>query len=377
MLNLKSNSIKDSILMPPPIIHSLSILSKSDTSEELKKNLRISSKDDYMNKKIHMKLLEELNNDDNSDMSPISIPPFLQKSYSILKKNGTNTDNLSEDVNNQPDHLILRMNPRASNEIILYVENLFTLLSKYLHINKEKFSKMMIELETRYKDYCSNALKSEYFKETIVKMQEKVLQILQSNLNIKTITYLEYIDESNKKKSNSSNSIVVCNRNLNGNGNLSNMYKYSSYVNTSGSVNKEGKESKENKEKDENFLHKKRSYINNSMSNNLFLKYSKPNNLNKSIHDEQIYDYLSVKNSIISNKESKESVFLSQSNEVKDIESCHPIRKNHMSHSHSRVCEVCNISLNSHGLYMKTTSSIGNKNSNVNIGRINYSPPIV
>ena len=70
MKGINSHSIQDTILMPPPIVHSISNISKSDTSEDLKRNLRGSSRDDYLNRKIHLQLIEELKKEDSS-LDPI------------------------------------------------------------------------------------------------------------------------------------------------------------------------------------------------------------------------------------------------------------------------------------------------------------------
>lgn len=192
MKGIKSHSIQDTILMPPPIVHSISNISKSDTSEDLKRNLRGSSRDAYLNRKIHMQLIEDLKREDSSLIN--GIPKFLKKSVVNLNNLSLNQQKSTNSIENtsdeQNEHLILRSIPKNQSEIQPYVEHLFYLLNKYSHLSSS-FIKLKIELETRYLDYTNHALKSDYFKESIIRLQERITHLVQSVLNVKSITYLD------------------------------------------------------------------------------------------------------------------------------------------------------------------------------------------
>ena len=138
-----------------------------------------------------MQLIEELKREDSSLIN--GIPKFLKKSavhLNNLSLNQLSSNSIENTCDEQNEHLILRSIPKNQSEIQPYVEHLFYLLNKYSHLSNS-FIKLKIELETRYLDYTNQALKSEYFKESIIKLQEKITHLVQSVLNVKSITYLD------------------------------------------------------------------------------------------------------------------------------------------------------------------------------------------
>lgn len=171
------SSIQDSILMPPPQAkHSISNISRSDTSEDLKRNLRVSSSDAYTNRKLHLRLFEDLKREDS--LFTNRIPGFLKTSLKII--NSHKQLNLCNEGIEECEFIIHKSPPKTPSEIISYVDHLFLLLKKCsFHSNL----KLRIELETRFADYQNQALKADYFKDYIVKLQDKILASIQNAHN--------------------------------------------------------------------------------------------------------------------------------------------------------------------------------------------------
>lgn len=245
-INRRSSSIKDSILMPPPkAVTNCSVVSKSDTSEELKKNLKETSLNALTNRKLYKNMLEELRDENVIKLS--QIPNFLTKSlhlntpscaasnmtsnsiksFSKDKDKSSSFMNLSIDAryNNQSSNVSVANNASINNlnincykrsfnelnddsSINLSMQNtvphlfenkiykqlqppkspqeIITFVEQLSSIlNKYKFKgsyQMKVELETRYSDYLNQALKPDYFKECLVSLQTKIFFKLNSVL---------------------------------------------------------------------------------------------------------------------------------------------------------------------------------------------------
>lgn len=362
----RSSSIKDSILMPPPkAVTNCSHFATSDTSEELKKNLKETTQNAFTNKKLYKDLIEELKNDDPK-INLNSIPNFLnvneiisnvnhQLNSSNSSGNLTNINNNNNTIqistlathnaasnlannnlitcnhnicslnnsmicqsnsihtplnnsslrsnnsvsgipnnningmlnsSNNKKHCLLNFYdiednstivnnccssqntnsinnnlggqncfesrickllppPRNPQEIQLFVDHVLSLLKKFRFKGSNYMS---IELETRYQDYLNQALKAEYFKESIMKLQAKVHNIINNIFKSQQETQIRQRQLSVNLISSNNNSIIQSTNtlenqtqnpvnNFNNNTNLS--------LNYSDSKDKEGKESKE------------------------------------------------------------------------------------------------------------------------------------
>jgi hypothetical protein len=94
------------------------------------------------------------------------------------------------------EDLILRPFPKTPLEIQVFVEHLFNLFKKYSFPEQNK---LFIELETRYSDYNYQALKPEYFKECLCKLQEKIINSIQhqnATINYQSNSMLTSEDKS-------------------------------------------------------------------------------------------------------------------------------------------------------------------------------------
>lgn len=229
-------NIKDSIMMPPPRSRAKS---RSDTSEELKRNLMETHANSTENSALQEELqkffkeMEELeskskkNDDDISITSSLLTSGYYQTgtmSTSNLQSSQPNTNNNNIENNNPFKFSLnnfnyhyavgsddeensseakrslenLRRNisidktpnvknklnvlyktykrlpvPKRKREIRNFVDNILCYIIQ--HEFDTSLNNMKIRLQTRYNDFKNGGLMMEYFKDTLVKMQEELI----------------------------------------------------------------------------------------------------------------------------------------------------------------------------------------------------------
>lgn len=208
---MKNSRIIDSIKMPPPKARQKS---RSDTSDELKRNLI----DSITNISDNSAFQEEIHNEELSmskSTSSFNLDPRSQNANNIvnspnaqLSQNEKNDFNFnltnynynytpcSDEEENTSRHnyekLKENLNSKTSssrggavrqfaklpapgdkNEIKIFVNNLMSYIAE--HESDTSLVVLKIKLQTRYNDYKNKGLKQEYFKEHLVKMQRELI----------------------------------------------------------------------------------------------------------------------------------------------------------------------------------------------------------
>lgn len=239
-------NIKDSIMMPPP---RSKVKSRSDTSEELRKNLietyTNTSDNSLLQEELQrfFKEMEELESKSKKNDDEISITSSLLNSSSYYQNGTLSTfkepknkverkdnkfkfslnnfnyhyancsddeenietknsmdkliKNISQDKSPKSSFKLLNLyktfkklpSPKGKREIRNFVDNILSYIIQ--HEFDVNLSNMKIRLQTRFNDFKNGGLMVEYFKDTLIKMQDELIA------RICMVSDLKKIEEGN------------------------------------------------------------------------------------------------------------------------------------------------------------------------------------
>lgn len=186
---IEISNVKDAILMPPP---KAPTKSRSDTSEELRRNLIETAANLHDNSILHEELSKIINREETSSYdSTNKYKNYPSINFHLIHDNynSISDDDLPNDINNRMEKLKNNLAeydnkksfipfkklslPNSKRQIKYFVENLIDYLNKYDYDNSLMLLK--IKIVTRYNDFKNKGLKQDYFKECLFKMQNELI----------------------------------------------------------------------------------------------------------------------------------------------------------------------------------------------------------
>lgn len=187
---IEISNVKDAILMPPP---KAPTKSRSDTSEELRRNLIETVANIHDNTVLQEELSKIANREETlSYDSTIKHKNYPSINFHLVQDNynSISDDDLPNDFNNRMENLKNNLTeyagkrvykqykklplPNNKRQIKDFVENIINYLNNYDYDNSLMLLK--IKIVTRYNDFKNKGLKPDYFKECLMKMQNELTE---------------------------------------------------------------------------------------------------------------------------------------------------------------------------------------------------------